>query len=72
MGLFCYRYHGNVASILTFRESHMTIGQCEKGPITTCTDIFTGVELGSKLTDEDVASADELTIMALDATVLGI
>jgi len=53
-------------------ELHDAFRQCIEGVISTATDIFTFVELGAALTDNDIAGSDRLTAVDLDAKAFGV
>ena len=48
-------------------EFHKAICCCEQRVVSTATDILTGMHLGAALTNDDVARADLLAAIHLDA-----
>jgi hypothetical protein len=53
-------------------EFNLSIDQSEEGPITTGTDIVTGDEFSSALTDENTTGGDHLASEAFNAKALTI
>ena len=49
-----------------FVELDLSIDQCEEGPVASDPDIGAGPELGTALSDEDAAGADDLSTETLD------
>ena len=47
-------------------ESDGTVDQGEEGVVRTFADVVAGVDVRAALSDEDVASQDELSVCALD------
>lgn len=52
-------------------ELHRAVDQCEQGVILAHTDIVARVELGTALANDDVASLNQLTAVALNAKSFG-
>lgn len=70
--LCCSGFHGNdadrAALVRTLDgEFNHTVFQREQGVILADTDIGTRMELGSTLTNQDIAGWNQLTTVALDA-----
>jgi hypothetical protein len=53
-------------------ELNHAVLECEQGVILAAADVFARVEFGAALANDDVASQDELTAVALDAQSLGL
>ena len=52
-------------------ELDLAVDQGEEGIVRTLTDVFTGMDVGTALTDEDVARENGLPVGSLHAKTLG-
>lgn len=53
------------------REFHGALAQCEQGIVFATADVLAGMEVGTTLANDDVASDDVLATEALHAKSLG-
>ena len=58
-------------AVVTDAELHAAVGQREQGVILAHADVVARVALGTTLANDDVASLDQLTAVALDAKSFG-
>src|SRR5436190_9569699 len=69
--LRCFAIDGDhVYTMAALVEVHFAIDECEESPVTACSHIGAGYELGAALANEDAACCDKLTTKALYAQPL--
>jgi len=68
-----YRLNDDGAALLlaSYGELHRAVDQREQGVILAHADVVTRVELGTALANDDVASLNQLTAVALNAKSFG-
>ena len=70
--LLCRLNDDGAALVLaSYGELHRAVDQREQGVILAHADVVARVELGTTLANDDVASLDQLTAVALDAKSFG-
>ncbi len=72
--LFGSRDDGNGAALLFTLDGELdhAVLECEEGVVLAAANVFARVEFGAALANDDVASQNELTAVALDAQSLGL
>jgi hypothetical protein len=73
-GLLCLRlgHYTDQSPVVSLVVPNVSIDSGKDGPITTNAYTITGVKPGSELSDDDVASLDELPVSALHSPILRI
>ena len=72
--LFCELVLVNADTLLVAShvlETNHTVSECEKGIVLTATYVLTGVDMGSALSDNDIAGNYVCAVCLLNAETLG-